>query len=59
MKMDVDDRSAAVRRCKERISAVSRRKLWLAMGVSGGYAPARLRCQLDPLVPWSRDHWHG
>jgi hypothetical protein len=28
--MDVDDRSAAVRRRKKRISAVSRRKMWLA-----------------------------
>jgi hypothetical protein len=37
VKMDVDDRSAAVRRRKERISAVSRRKMWLAMGRGGGY----------------------
>ena len=37
--MDGDDRSAAVRRRKERILAVSRRKMWLAMGRGGAMLP--------------------
>ena len=54
--MDGDDRSAAVRRHKERIFAVSRRKMWFAMV---GLCSHTSALSAGSVVPWSRDHWDG
>ena len=48
--MDGDDRSAAVRRHKERIFAVSRRKMWFAMVGLCSHTSALLAGSAGPMV---------